>query len=166
MFLLGFDSLKCQLSRHIMLELLRGIRKMEEEQMSFQATMKKLWMHLILYYWYRKSQMCPNVEALMHLLPSRLKLKQLASILKQQIFFFKLICIYLYVYIQIKLFLQGKLKLWRKMSTGCQWTIKHLPNLFDRLLCRVMLGQGRSSLLHSPCIYSFTNLLHSHNMST
>ena len=40
MFLFGFDSRECELSRHIMLELLRGIRKEEEEKMRVQATMK------------------------------------------------------------------------------------------------------------------------------
>ena len=57
MILVGFDLPKYELSRHIMLELLKGIRKMEEEKMRVQATMKKLWMCLILYCWYRKSQM-------------------------------------------------------------------------------------------------------------
>ena len=57
MILVGFFLPKYELSRHIMLELLKGIRKMEEEKMRLQATMKKLWMCLILYCWYRKSQM-------------------------------------------------------------------------------------------------------------
>ena len=43
---------------------------------------------------YRKSQMFQNLEAIMHSLPSILKLKQLDSFLSQLIFLFQMSCIH------------------------------------------------------------------------